>query len=125
MPLFKGPRNTIVLTSITGRDHWDIICFHSEVSWSAFRDYTIANHIGYERITTDRAAKILKKQGGVGYGCYTMDGVTSNHDKEREYRRALAKSKKTDIANIIGICSIFEPLELRVDQKATEQPQAA
>lgn len=117
---YNGPLNTIVLTSITGRDCWDVICFHSQVSWSAFLDYVHANHIGYERISIDRAAKIVKSQGGVGYGCYTMLDVEPTNTKELEYRKALARSKKNDIAQITGLCSIFEPLELRLTVEATD-----
>lgn len=122
---YEGPLNTIVLTNITNDHSIDVICFHSAVSWSAFRDYAIKMGVSYVFLTPSDAAKILYQLGGVGYGCYTMHGVSSNYTKEKEYRQALAAMKKRDIGSVTGICSIASALRLDVDpEDGLEAPRS-
>lgn len=116
------PLRRIVLTNITSNDAFDVICFHSHFSWNAFKEYVNRMGIGYEKLDEDRAAKILVSQGGVGYGCYTMYSVVNNKNSIQQYRSALAKSKKTTIAEITGVCSVFDAVELVIESEATLIP---
>ncbi len=122
---YMGPRNNIVLTNLTSKLTADVICFHSIASWGAFQEYASMVGLSYVFLTPSDAAKILYQQGGVGFGCYTMEGVSCNHTNEEQRRKALAATKKNEIAEITGICSIATPLRLDVDPADSLHPQAS
>lgn len=116
--MYKGPLETIVLTSLQGGV--DVICFHSAFSFDAFKAYAARLDIGWERISAADAAKLLAQSDGIGAGCYTMIGTTN--ESEREYRKAVARIKKHEVISLTGIGSIFEPLDVELDEPTQRTP---
>jgi hypothetical protein len=105
-----------IAANITGQRKLDIICVQDRGEYDSLIKYMKDSGISYVLIEADEAAKYLTADDCVGCGCYTLYGCLPN---EHYYRKALAKSRKQDIAAYIGWIIMKDPVEVFIRSKET------